>query len=178
MTLKIKPINILFFAALASFPAYAGDFDSKAFVTAHNKWRADVGVGEKLKYSTALAASAQAWADNLKQTNHCQMRHSKPEGKYGENLYWGSAMNWSDGRMELQTVTPQQVVDGWGSEKADYDYASNSCTSGKMCGHYTQMVWRTTTTVGCARAVCEDTQTQVWVCQYQPAGNWVGKKPY
>jgi pathogenesis-related protein 1 len=106
------------------------------------------------------------------------MRHSKPDGKYGENLYWGSALNWSDGRKELQKVSPAQVVDSWGSEKLNYDYANNSCRPGKICGHYTQMVWRTTTTVGCARAVCEDTQQQVWVCQYQPAGNIVGNKPY
>jgi len=63
----------------------------------------------------------------------------------------GSAMNWSDGRKELQKISPEKVVDSWGSEKADYDYANNSCTPGKMCGHYTQMVWRATTTVGCAR---------------------------
>lgn len=169
---------ILFTAALANFCAYAQDFDPDAFIVAHNKWRGKAGVKEKLVYSTELAESAQAWADNLKQTNQCQMRHSKPDGKYGENLYWGSAMNWSDGRKELQKVTPEQVVDGWGSEKKDYNYANNSCTPGKMCGHYTQMVWRTTTTVGCAMAVCEDSQQQVWVCQYQPPGNWVGKKPY
>ncbi len=186
--MKLKPFTILFTAVLATFPACAGDFDPEAFITAHNKWRAEVEVPKagvpqagaigQLSYSPALAVSAQAWADNLKQTNQCQMRHSKPDGKYGENLYWGSALNWSDGRKELQKISPQQVVDSWGSEKADYDYANNSCTPGKMCGHYTQMVWRTTTTVGCAMVVCEDTQTQVWVCQYQPAGNWVGNKPY
>ncbi len=173
-----KTATILFIAALATFPAYAGDFDPEAFIVVHNKWRAKAGIKEKLRYSATLAVSAQAWADNLMQTNHCQMRHSKPDGKYGENLYWGSAMNWSDGRKELQNISPEQVVDSWGGEKADYDYASNSCTPGKMCGHYTQIVWHTTTSVGCAKAVCEDIQTQVWVCQYQPAGNWVGNKPY
>jgi len=160
------------------FSVCAAEFDSSAFVTAHNNWRADIGITETVSYSSVLAESAQAWADKLKKTNHCLMRHSKPDGKYGENLYWGSAVNWSDGRKELQKVSPQQVVDSWGSEKADYDYSSNSCTPGKMCGHYTQMVWRATTTIGCAVAVCEDTQTQVWVCQYQPAGNRVGVKPY
>ena len=175
---KIKIITILLSAGLGTSHAYAGNFDPAAFVAAHNKWRAEVGVKEKLNYSPALAVFAQVWADNLKQTNHCQMRHSKPDGKYGENLYWASALNWSDGRKELQKISPQQVVDGWGSEKVDYDYANNSCTPGKMCGHYTQLVWRTTRTVGCAMAVCGDTQQQVWVCQYQPAGNWVGKKPY
>ena len=174
----MKVIHFILLAALFNSLAYAGDFDTEAFVTAHNTWRADIGVTEKISYSTALSVSAQVWADNLKQANHCQMRHSKPDGKYGENLYWGSAMNWSDGRKELQKVTPQQVVDAWGSEKADYNYKNNSCAPGKMCGHYTQMVWRSTTTVGCAMAVCEDTKQQVWVCQYQPAGNIIGDKPY
>ncbi len=157
---------------------HAGDLDTAEIVSAHNKWRTEVGVAEALSYSAALAQSAQVWADNLKNTNRCQMRHSKPHGEYGENLYWGSALQWSDGRSELQQVTPTQVVDSWGSEKMDYDYATNSCKPGKMCGHYTQMVWRSTTTVGCAVAVCEDSKQQVWVCQYQPPGNWVGEKPY
>src|ERR1700685_2302376 len=99
--MKLKTNIILFIAAalmaaLANIPAYAGDFVPETFITAHNNWRAKAGVSEKLSYSPALAVSAQAWADNLKQTNHCQMRHSNPDGKYGENLYWGSAMNWSD----------------------------------------------------------------------------------
>ncbi|MDO8263646.1 MAG: CAP domain-containing protein [Gallionella sp.] len=171
--------NVIFLAAtLVTIPAFAGGFDTAAFVTAHNKWRAEAGVTEKLSYSPELEVSAQAWADNLKQTNHCRMRHSKGEGRYGENIFWASALAWSDGRKELQQVSPGRVVDSWGSEKADYDYANNSCTPGKMCGHYTQVVWRTTTAVGCAMAVCEDTRQQVWVCQYQPAGNWVGNKPY
>ena len=176
--MKLRAITILFSVALLTFSPYAADFAPAAIVTAHNKWRAKVGVKEKLRYSPELAVTAQAWADSLKQTNHCQMRHSKPDGLYGENLYWGSAVQWSDGRKELQQVTPAQVVDSWGSEQADYGYANNSCAPGKMCGHYTQVVWRATTTVGCGVAVCEDTQQQVWVCQYQPAGNWVGEKPY
>ncbi|NOS95644.1 MAG: SCP-like extracellular, partial [Methylotenera sp.] len=110
--------------------------------------------------------------------NHCQMRHSNSKAQYGENLYWGSALSWFDGRKALQKVSSEQVVNDWGSEKADYDYANNQCAPGKMCGHYTQIVWRATTHVGCGMAVCTDTQEQVWVCRYQPAGNWVGKKPY
>ncbi len=176
--MKLATIAILLAAALVAFPAYAGEVDAAAFVTAHNKWRTAAGVTEKLSYSPTLALSAQAWVDTLKRTNHCWMRHSKPNGQYGENLYWASARVWSDGRKELQKISPEQVVNSWGSEKADYDYANNRCTPGKMCGHYTQIIWRITTTVGCAMAVCEDTQEQVWACQYQPAGNWVDRKPY
>jgi pathogenesis-related protein 1 len=157
--------------------ANAGEVNRDAIVATHNKWRAQVGVGE-LSYSPELEVSAQAWANHLKQTNQCKMRHSSPEGHYGENLFWASALTWSDGRRELQKVSSEKPVDSWGSEKLDYSYAKNSCELGKMCGHYTQMVWRTSSKVGCAMAVCEDSQEQVWVCQYQPAGNLVGSKPY
>jgi pathogenesis-related protein 1 len=176
--MKLSPFFILPITLILALPAYAAKVDPAAIIAAHNKLRAEVGVSKKLSYSEDLAASAQAWAENLKRTNHCQMRHSKPDGLYGENLFWGSAVSWTDGRKELQKVTSKQVVENWGSEGADYDYASNQCASGKVCGHYTQIVWRTTTMVGCGMAVCEDSQEQVWACQYQPAGNWVGKKPY
>ncbi len=164
-------------AWLGAGAAQAGDIDRTAIIQAHNRWRAEVGVGT-LSYSPELEASAQAWANHLKNTNHCRMRHSDPGGKYGENLYWASAVMWSDGRRDVQQVPPEKPVDSWGKEKAYYDYASNSCTPGKMCGHYTQVVWKNSATVGCAYAVCEDSREQIWVCQYQPAGNWVGQKPY
>lgn len=166
-------LAIIFFSTFAK----AEDIDSAAIVAAHNKWRAKVGVG-KLSYSTELAQSAQAWANNLQQSNQCRMRHSKPEGKYGENLYWASATLWSDGRREFPKLQPEKAVDSWGSEKLNYNHKNNSCKPGKMCGHYTQMVWKDTSKVGCAMAVCEDSKEQIWVCQYQPAGNWVGRKPY
>lgn len=168
---------IILVMVLSSTYAYAGVVDSAAIVAAHNKWRAQVGVAE-LSYSPELEVSAQAWVDHLKQNYHCNMRHSKPEGRYGENLFWSSAVIWSDGRRELKQVQTEEPVDSWGSEKGDYDYANNRCKPGRMCGHYTQMVWRTSTKVGCAIAVCEDSKEQVWVCQYQPAGNRVGSKPY
>ena len=173
--MKYLKIVIFITAMLASSAVFA--FDSAAIVAAHNQLRADVGVKERLVYSPELAVSAQVWANKLQQNNRCQMKHSQAES-YGENLYWASATQWSNGRLELQKVTPKQVVDSWGSEKAYYNYEKNSCKAGKMCGHYTQVVWRSTQKVGCAVAVCEDTQQQVWVCQYQPAGNWVGEKPY
>lgn len=174
-TLKLKALAAALL--LGATGVGAGEVDRHAIVAAHNKWRAEVGAG-KLSYSTELEASAQAWADNLKNTNHCQMRHSAPEGRYGENLFWASAVKWSDGRRELQKVPSDRPVDAWATEKAYYDYASNECEPGKVCGHYTQLVWKASTKVGCAYAICEDSHDQVWVCQYQPAGNVVGSKPY
>lgn len=172
-TFSIFPI-----AALTAFPAFPKEMDAAAIIAMHNKWRAEVGVTEKLSYSPALAMKAQAWADNLKRNNYCRMQHSNPNGNYGENLFWASARKYSDGRKELQKVSPETVVNSWASEKVDFDYANNRCRPGKVCGHYTQVVWRSTTTVGCGMATCEETQNQVWVCQYQPAGNRINRKPY
>jgi len=176
--MKFKAITIVFIAMLPATAAHAEKIDTAALLSAHNKWRTEAGITEKISYSPALAISAQAWANHLKQSNACQMHHSKSNGHYGENLYWASALTWPDGRSEQLDIPAQQVVDSWGSEKSDYDYISNQCAEGKICGHYTQLVWRATRTVGCGMAVCDDTHEQVWVCRYQPAGNWVGEKPY
>lgn len=160
----------------AAAPAVA-EVNPAAMLAAHNQWRARVGVGP-MRYSAALAASSQAWADELRRSNQCRMRHSAGNGQIGENLFWASAGVWSSGRRELQQVSDAKVVDSWGSEQRDYDYASNRCAAGKVCGHYTQVVWQQSTEVGCAVAVCADSLEQVWVCQYQPAGNIVGRPPY
>ena len=69
------------------------------------------------------------------------------------------------------------------SEAADYSSATNKCAPGKVCGHYTQVVWRNTTHVGCATAICTKNSPfgaqfptwQLWVCNYTPPGNFVGK---
>ena len=145
----------------------------------HNHWRAAVGVGA-LTWSPELAAFAQAWADELARQG-CTMRHRPHEGpfaqKYGENLYHASPVFWSDGRTEVQQISPEQVVDSWDSEKADYDHAANACAEGRMCGHYTQLVWSRSTSLGCGAAICPD-QAQLWVCNYDPPGNIVGQRPY
>jgi pathogenesis-related protein 1 len=176
--MPIKALTILCATILVGQSLQAADFSPSAFVAAHNRWRAQVGVTEQLEYSTSLAAQAQAWANHLKRANHCRMRHSEPDGQYGENLAWAGPIRWSDGHTQLQRLTPEEVVDTWGSEKANYDYQTNTCAPGKVCGHYTQVVWRATTRVGCGMAVCENTKDQVWVCRYQPPGNWVGERPY
>ena len=146
--------------------------DSEAIVEAHNKWRSRVGVPD-LQWSPELARMARQWANTLK-TRNCRLEHSGREG-YGENIFRASAVIWSDGRREIQEITPEKVVDSWGSEVKNYNYETDTCSG--VCGHYTQIVWEETRKVGCGMAVCED-KSQVWVCNYYPPGNYVGKKPY
>jgi len=138
--------------------------EKEVILERHNYWRKDVGVTLKLTWSDEMEALAADWARQLKK-NGCAWEH-RPNNKFGENLFKGTTGAYD----------AAYVVDAWASEKADYSYAKNKCKPGKMCGHYTQIVWNTTTKVGCAKIECGGMET--WVCNYDPPGNWVGEKPY
>ncbi|KAL0387127.1 UNVERIFIED_CONTAM: Pathogenesis-related protein 1A [Sesamum radiatum] len=131
------------------------------FLKAHNAGRAQVGV-PPLAWKESLVAYAQDYAKQ--RSGDCAMKHS--EGPYGENLAKGS---WD--------VNAKEAVQMWLDEKKFYDEGSNSCTGGEMCGHYTQVVWKDSTHVGCARTKCSNGWTFV-TCNYDPPGNYVGERPY
>lgn len=128
-------------------------------LAAHNRVRADVNVAA-LRWSDELAAVAQAWADTLARRN-CSLEHSS--GAYGENLFAASAGG-----------SGPDAVASWAEEKQDYDHGRSRCRG--VCGHYTQVVWARSTHVGCASATCGS--AIVWVCNYDPPGNFIGEKPY
>ncbi len=135
--------------------------DARAVLDAHNQARAEVGV-KPLVWSTELAAIASIYATKLARTG--QFKHSG-QGSYGENLFMGTAGAYG----------PVDGVRSWVGEKQDYDYNANH-GHGKVVGHYTQVVWSGTTAVGCGQAVGYGS---MWmVCNYYPAGNIVGQRPY
>jgi uncharacterized protein YkwD len=158
--------------------------DSASLLSTHNEWRAKVGV-PPLVWSDTLALDAQGWADELKKDS-CAMAHS-PQTSHGENLFWASATRRYPAHSpktvdnlistEIQDISAAFVVNDWASEISDYNYDTNSCAPGEMCGHYTQIVWRGAEEVGCAKSICDD-KSQLWVCRYNPPGNYKGEWPY
>ncbi|SMD32134.1 pathogenesis-related protein 1 [Reichenbachiella faecimaris] len=140
----------------------ADDKEIELLIERHNYWRSDVGVSD-INYSAELANVANKWAIELK-TQGCSFKHS--QNAYGENLFKGTVGYFTVG----------DAVDSWGAEKQDYDYKKNKCQTDKMCGHYTQIVWKNTTEVGCAKSICDG--SVIWVCNYNPPGNFIGQKPY
>lgn len=141
--------------------------DPHEMVVAHNAARGDVSPAANprlptMSWDADVANVAQRWA------NRCEFEHSS-DSAYGENLYVSS-----------NPASAQDAVDSWVSEVADYNYRSNSCAG--ECGHYTQVVWRSSTALGCGFADCpsipEFGPGRLWVCNYSPPGNFRGKKPY
>ena len=158
-----------------------------ALLEAHNRYRAEVGV-PPLTWSPTLAAGAQAWADAL------VFEHSSGSG-VGENLAVDVGSDAS-----LSSILG--LVDNWAVEKNNnyipgipFSEARNQASG--VIGHYTQMVWRETTEVGCgvARGVHRDGNGGVLfpsfvdqagnpvpgnylVCRYSPQGNILNQVPY
>ncbi len=113
-----------------------------------------------LHWSDDLAQKAQQWADRLLATG--EFRHDP--SRHGQNLFAVSNGN----------ATAEFVFNAWASEASSYNYETNTCSD--VCGHYTQIVWRDTTEIGCA--VARDSRREVWVCDYNPPGNINNARPY
>lgn len=124
-----------------------------------------------LTWSAAAAGVAGSWAGG------CNYQHNPGRGDRGENI----AASAPPGRWQ-----PGDAVAAWAGEASDYDYAGNTCASGKQCGHYTQIVWASTLRTGCAHKLCTANSPfgsgapawDFWVCDYEPPGNFVGQRPY
>ena len=154
---------VLAMAAVMLEPSNAQN-SPQDYVTAHNTVRATVGVGP-VAWDAAVASYAASYA--RRRSGDCKLIHSNSRD-YGENLFWGSGKDW----------TAVQAVKKWADERPDYSYASNSCINGKMCGHYTQIVWRNSTRIGCARLLCDHDAGVFITCNYSPPGNYIGQRPY
>ncbi|GER42868.1 pathogenesis-related gene 1 [Striga asiatica] len=138
----------------------AGSSSAQEFLDAHNKIRSGLGLGS-LTWDDELASYASAYAAKRVSAG-CGLVHSG--GRYGENLAEGT------------DLTASQAVQMWVDEKQYYNYDDNSCS--QVCGHYTQVVWKATTHLGCAATKCSDGSNVFVICSYDPPGNYVGQRPY
>ncbi|KAK6858638.1 PR-1-like protein [Apiospora arundinis] len=100
----------------------------------------------------------------------CDFKHSG--GPYGENLALGCSNATS-------------CAEAWGDEHREYDFGKGDF--GESTGHFTQLGWKDTTSVGCGARMCggsdgsddgdsgSDARGWYLVCEYWPRGNVIGK---
>ncbi|CAH6720233.1 protein Pry1p [[Candida] jaroonii] len=125
---------------------------AKAILDAHNEKRAE------------HSAPALEWDDELYQyaanyasSYSCSGSLSHSGGKYGENL----AVGYANGPAAVQA---------WYDEGKNYDYSSASSFD-----HFTQVIWKSTTKLGCAYKDCSSNNWGKYIiCSYDPAGNMIG----
>ena len=128
----------------------------------HNAARAEVGA-PPLQWDPGLALAAASYGPALSHIGH--LVHSPQTGRENqrENLWMGQ-----EGRFQ-----PEQMVGAWTNEKRLFFPGAfpNVSRSGNWAdvAHYTQMIWKTTTHVGCA--IYRDGTWDYLICRYSPPGN-------
>ncbi|KAH9082032.1 CAP domain-containing protein [Lactarius deliciosus] len=146
----------------SSAPSSSGSVSSddiSAYLSAHNNVRVQHGANA-LTWSDELSTKAQQWADR------CQFVHSGGTlGRFGENLAAGTGSGY----------TIATAVKSWTDEVSDYD------PNNPVASHFTQVVWKATTQVGCAVKDCNGIFDPKFgiahfhVCEYSPPGNVEGE---
>lgn len=124
----------------------------------HNQTRKALGLS-MLVWDCSLATLAQTWATR-------GIFEHRTDRSYGENLFVSSS----------GAVMAASAMENWEKEKEFWNNNSASCASGKVCTHYTQMVWARTAHIGCGinRNAIGKWKT-LMVCNYDPTGNTGGR---
>lgn len=165
------PTPVLLLAALLASPAPypGGDRLAESLLAIHNRERAAVGV-PPLAWDDRLAAEAASYVPELIDLGDLEHSPEAEDGETGENLAMGTAGYYS----------PEQLAQLWVDERGSFVpgiFPDVSRTGDwDEVGHYTAMVWRDTTKVGCA--IGAGGGDLYLVCRYEPAGNVISERVY
>lgn len=166
--------------------------DKQDLLAIHNQLRDIIAAGDaygrrqppaqnmlELTWDEYAANLASSWART------CQFEHNQPTDERDKPLGQNLAIKMSS---ELSNVNKTfenwmiSMVKGWFNEVKLHTFGSGFSLD---TGHYTQLVWATTAKLGCGYSYYKeiDLLGNTWhvgylVCNYNPAGNWVGEDPY
>lgn len=116
---------------------------------------------------------------------HCP-HTSRSQSKFDTNDFCPIGENIAAGTLSGRTfATGYQGLSQLWADELQFWSPPNTCQAGKVCGHYTQIVWNATTLVGCGYTQCSTLTGVTWnttslyvVCDYARAGNVIGSNPY
>ncbi|XP_078610823.1 glioma pathogenesis-related protein 1-like [Branchiostoma floridae x Branchiostoma japonicum] len=113
-----------------------------------------------LVWNDELADQAQEWALN------CTIEHGYPERP---NSTFGTHVGQNIWLRPVANINLTEVIQDWYDEIDFYNWEETRCKPppGWMCAHYTQVVWASTTDVGCGYYHCPNGHAVV-VCNYGP----------
>ncbi|XP_064414317.1 C-type lectin domain family 18 member A-like [Latimeria chalumnae] len=139
----------------------------------HNKLRSKVHPPaanmQKMDWSEKLALLAHeraSWyCEDLTPSSH----HPHP---YTEEQT--DSFGWNIHVFPRGSLSITDIIDLWFKEGRDYNYHTGQCLENSTCSHYTQLVWATSSKLGCGKHTCERNgdSKEVLLCAYSPGGNW------
>ncbi len=135
----------------------------ETIVALHDRERLLVG-SPPIVWNDDLARDAGAWARTLAAEG--SFEHDETDRGQGENLWMGTRGAFGVAEM----------IAGWSDEKRVLARLSSWEDDFSAVGHYTQMVWKDTRSVGCA--VARSRTDDYLVCRYHPQGNVMGESPF
>nr|Q7TSQ1.1 RecName: Full=C-type lectin domain family 18 member A; AltName: Full=Mannose receptor-like protein [Mus musculus]AAP22983.1 mannose receptor precursor-like isoform 2 [Mus musculus] len=154
---------------LLSWPPALSRKESFLILTAHNRLRSRVHPPaanmQRMDWSESLAQLAEARAA-LCVTSVTPNLASTP----GHNSHVG----WNVQLMPMGSASFVEVVNLWFAEGLQYRHGDAECAHNATCAHYTQLVWATSSQLGCGRQPCfvDQEAMEAFVCAYSPGGNW------
>ncbi|MFM7408088.1 MAG: CAP family protein [Cuspidothrix sp.] len=141
----------------------------------HNGYRA-THRSPALTTSSSANTTAQSWAQYLATNGLFQHSSSTQRNNAGENLY----VFYTTGSIDAATLA-NNAVKTWYDEVSKYNYSKPGFSA--ATGHFTQIVWKSSTQLGCGAArgtkTMNGTKFNAFyvVCHYAPAGNVQGQFP-
>uniref|UniRef100_A0AB38ZEW3 Venom CRiSP 1 n=1 Tax=Oncocephalus sp. TaxID=2944721 RepID=A0AB38ZEW3_9HEMI len=159
--------------------------DKQKLLQVHNKYRNTIASGKapgqppaenmlELTWDSYAEKQAFSWASG------CVFEHNSPKdinnNPMGQNLYMKMSTLREDVNATFYEWT-DSMVEGWYNEVRQYRFGSGFSPA---TGHYTQLAWAKTAKLGCGYSyyVQNNWNAGYLVCNYDPAGNYIGENPY
>lgn len=142
----------------------------------HNTYRS-IHRSPTMTLNNSVNSTAQAWADRLAATGTFAHSSSTQRNGAGENLY----VYYTTATSITSDSLAKGAIDSWYNEVKLYNYAAPGFSS--ATGHFTQVVWKGSTQLGCGASkgtkTLNGTKFNAFyvVCHYSPAGNVLGQFP-
>ncbi|XP_042240701.1 CRISP/Allergen/PR-1-like [Homarus americanus] len=168
-----------------------GAQDAAAIVAQHNQLRSRVAMGQErrgdpgpqpqaanmrlLEWDDELAVVAQGHADQCVFEHECSDCRRVSRFGVGQNLFISFQSNFDT------QIQWNRAIKAWYDEVVDFDPSDiKPFQFSTAVGHYTQMMWWNTYTVGCGFTMYEDGGwwKKLYTCNYGPGGNIIFSQMY
>jgi uncharacterized protein YkwD len=139
-----------------------GNSFEQSILSQHNQARTALGLGA-LRWDAALAAAANAYAASMAKTGKYEHSHHATQG---ENMWMGTQNYFSLNEMVGSWIIEQSLA-----KSGKFPNVTKTASWADV-GHYTQIIWKDTLSVGCG--IADGGGYSYFVCRYFPAGNVIG----